>query len=109
MVADEYTRTAVGIISEYISNNLSVKLLSHFGLHNDNLLNITKKKVIEQPDEKPLNDICTKQKSNGTNNYVKKQQDNKNTNAEKKISSREKSLAKAASGAKSIKCFFTAK
>lgn len=92
-------------------------MLLHFRLQNNeydipsaNSSNIIEcRKIFENSVEKNLNDINSQTKLFETDNEVNKRQDHKQRITEKKMSARDKSLAKAASGAKNIKSFFTAK
>lgn len=91
----------------------------HFGLQDEKLptespsgkpgktKKIIEKKLTEKNTIEPA-DSGSKRKRTGTNEEDKNPQ-TKHQAVEKKVSAREKSLAKAAQGAKNIKSFFSAK
>lgn len=110
-VDSEMLSYAVGIVSEYIKPDLAEKLMSHLGLEKAKALASSNKRksVVDSPtDQKDVKRIKTElldesfdeNKSDVGNVFAAK---------EKKISAKEKQLAKAASGTKSISSFFMKK
>lgn len=97
---------AYGIVSEYITVELSEKLSEHLGLEKIKPMMAGKRKSLIDLEHKTLKRI--KSEDNVSLDYIEPP-----TVAtpikEKKVSTKDKALAKAASGTKSISSFFTKK
>lgn len=91
------------MLSEYISKDLSEKLSAHLGLEKVNS-NVLKRKSLVQLENKVLKRIKSEED-------ISLDVDSRPTaeSPARKVSAKEKSLAKAASGTKSISSFFSKK
>lgn len=93
---------AFGIISEYIKSDLAEKLMSKLGLEKAKISGKRKStNNVGELDAKRMKIEDTIENQLGASNV--------NGTKEKKISTKDKQLAKAASGTKSISSFFTKK
>lgn len=94
---------AFGIISEYIKTDLSEKLMSKLGLEKA-------KANAKRKSANDVGEVTAKRIKMEDINSIENQLDVSNVvTKEKKLSTKSKQLAKAASGTKSISSFFTKK
>lgn len=102
-VDTEYLSYALGMLGEYIQPDLLEKLTTFLGLEKVKSVAAGKRKSLVELEH----DTTKRSKSNGSTFETK--MDSAIKEKEKKVSTKEKQLAKAASGTKSISSFFTKK
>lgn len=107
----EYLRYAHGILSDYLSDHLSIKLEQHLDIPAE----VKKRKLNTEKDTQIMkkvkmdDSIEDDAKENAKNDSSFVFEEKKGKIVEKKTSAKEKALAKAASGSKSISSFFVKK
>lgn len=104
-VESEMLSYAFGVVSEYIRPDLAEKLMRHLGLTKTTASAASKRKSVNNVDPMDAKRIKTEDFNSIDNNLSLSNV----ATVEKKQSSKEKQLAKAASGTKSISSFFTKK
>lgn len=96
---------AVGIVGEYVKSDLTAKLCEHLGLEKVKAIASTKRKSLAELESKSIKRMKTDDDVHSVDNKSVVS----NVAKEKKVSVKEKQMAKAASGTKSISSFFTKK
>lgn len=108
-VDGELLSYAFGIISEYITVDLSEKLSEHLGLEKLKPAVAGKRKSMIDLEHKTLKQIKSEDNISIVSNEPTLSPSAAFKEKEKKVSTKDKQLAKAASGMKSISSFFTKK
>lgn len=105
---EAYLRYAHGIVSEYLMDDLSQKLLKYLNLPEDTQINLKRKSgSSQQPQQPEAKKAKTEEETTKNTSVLDLSKPDSKSGKQPVQNSKEKARAKAASGTKSITSFFT--
>lgn len=111
-ISEFYLKYALGLLSEYLQEDLKEMLEKRFNFTPDLVETLAKKRKSEVPDDLSINKKIKSESQMGDSKedvLFSPRQSNGETKKQKPLSAKEKSRQKAASGTKTISSFFTKK